>query len=341
MPGSLSILKLAMLRPLLAALALLFVFAQPATAQISFKPTAEAVQEDKLLNALKEGDKISGRVSIPDGNAANLIQPAGRDWRDFHRSKLPWIGGISILGMIAVLAIFLMVRGRIRVQHGFSGRTILRFSSFERFVHWLTASCFIVLALSGLNVSFGRILILPLFGPDAFAAMSAWAKLAHNYLAFPFMLGVAIMFLIWIKNNIPGKLDIEWIKQGGGLLSNGRHPPAKRFNAGQKGIFWIVVIGGTLMSVSGWFLLFPYLPGNVTALQLWTVTHAVIAMLFIAVMLAHIYIGSVGMEGAFDAMGTGEVDLNWAQEHHALWVQEEQAKAGTAADRPARAVPAE
>jgi formate dehydrogenase subunit gamma len=102
-----------------------------------------------------------------------------------------------------------------------------------------------------------------------------------------------------------------------------------------------VVIGGTLMSVSGWFLLFPYLPGNVTALQLWTVTHAVIAMLFIAVMLAHIYIGSVGMEGAFDAMGTGEVDLNWAQEHHALWVQEEQAKAGTAADRPARAVPAE
>jgi formate dehydrogenase subunit gamma len=131
MPGSLSILKLAMLRPLLAALALLFVFAQPATAQISFKPTAEAVQEDKLLNALKEGDKISGRVSIPDGNAANLIQPAGRDWRDFHRSKLPWIGGISILGMIAVLAIFLMVRGRIRVQHGFSGRTILRFSSLS------------------------------------------------------------------------------------------------------------------------------------------------------------------------------------------------------------------
>ncbi|MFL5079757.1 MAG: formate dehydrogenase subunit gamma, partial [Microvirga sp.] len=172
-----------MFRPLLAAFALLVVFAQPAAAQLSFKPTAEAVQEDKLLGALKEGDKISGRVSIPDGNAANLIQPAGRDWRDFHRSKLPWIGGIAIFGMVALLAIFLMVRGRIRVHQGLSGKTILRFASFERFTHWLTASCFIILALSGLNVSFGRTLILPLFGADAFAAMSAWAKLAHNYLA--------------------------------------------------------------------------------------------------------------------------------------------------------------
>ena len=96
--------------------------------------------------------------------AASLIQPAGRDWRDFQRSKLPIIGGVAIIGMLALLAIFLMVRGRIRVDQGFSGTTILRFASFERFTHWLTASCFIVLALSGLNISFGRILILPLFG---------------------------------------------------------------------------------------------------------------------------------------------------------------------------------
>ena len=341
MPGSLSILRFTGFKPLLAAFALLLVFAQPAAAQLSFKPTAEAVQEDKLLNALKEGDKITGRVSIPDGMAASLIQPAGRDWRDFHRGKLPWIGGVAILGMLALLAIFLMVRGRIRVHQGFSGRTILRFASFERFTHWLTASCFIILALSGLNVSFGRTLILPVFGPEAFANMSAYAKLAHNYLAFPFMLGLVVMFLIWIKDNIPGKVDLEWIKQGGGLLSEGKHPPARRFNAGQKGIFWIVIIGGALMSVSGWFLLFPYLPANVTALQLWTVIHAVIAMLFIAAMLAHIYIGSVGMEGAFDAMGTGEVDLNWAKEHHALWVQEQQAKGEAPADNTPRAVPAE
>jgi formate dehydrogenase subunit gamma len=336
MPSSLS-----NLRALCAAIALLFAFAHPAAAQLSFKPTAEAVQEDQLLKALKEGDKITGRISIPDTMASSLIQPAGRDWRDFHRSKMPIIGGVAILGMLLLLAIFLMMRGRIRVDHGFSGTKILRFASFERFTHWLTASCFVVLALSGLNISFGRILILPLFGAQAFATMSGYAKIAHDYLAFPFMLGLVIMFLIWIKDNIPGKIDWQWIKQGGGILANGKHPPAKRFNAGQKGIFWIVVIGGALMSVSGWFMLFPYLPGNVTSLQIWTVIHAVIAMLFIAVMLAHIYIGSVGMEGAFDAMGTGEVDLNWAKEHHALWVEEEQAKGRAPSGSDSRAVAAE
>ena len=336
MPGSLSTLK-----ALCAALALLFVVAGPAAAQLSFNPTAQAVQEDKLLNALKEGGNIGGRVSIPDAMSASLIQPAGRDWRDFQRNTLPIIGGVAILGMLAVLAIFLMVRGRIRVEHGFSGSKIMRFAAFERFTHWLTASCFIILALSGLNISFGRWLILPLFGANAFSAMSTWAKYAHDFLAFPFMLGLIIMFLIWIKDNIPGKLDLQWIKQGGGILANGQHPPAKRFNAGQKGIFWIVIIGGALMSVSGWYLLFPYLPGDVTTLQFWTVIHAVIAMLFIAAMLAHIYIGSLGMEGAFDAMGTGEVDLNWAKEHHALWVAEEQAKGQAPSGTTPRAMPAE
>jgi formate dehydrogenase subunit gamma len=273
--------------------------------------------------------------------AANLIQPAGRDWRDFHRSKLPIIGGVAIIGMLVLLAIFLMVRGRVRVDHGFSGKKILRFASFERFTHWLTASCFVVLALSGLNISFGRILILPLFGADAFATMSGYAKIAHDFLAFPFMLGLVIMFLIWIKDNIPGKLDWQWLKQGGGILSKGQHPPARRFNAGQKGIFWIVIIGGTLMSVSGWYMLFPYLPANVTELQFWTVIHAIIAMLFIAAMLAHIYIGSIGMEGAFDAMGTGEVDLNWAKEHHSLWVEEEQARGRAPSPTTPSAMPAE
>ena len=337
MPSSLSTLT----RALCAAIALLFVLAHPAAAQLSFKPTAESVHEDQLLNALKEGDKISGRISIPDVNAANLIQPAGRDWRDFQRSKLPIIGGVAIIGMFAALLIFLLVRGRIRIYHGFAGVKLVRFASFERFTHWLTASCFVVLALSGLNISFGRVLILPLFGPEAFATMSTYAKFAHDYLAFPFMLGLVVMFLIWIKDNIPGKLDLEWIKQGGGILTEGKHPPARRFNAGQKGIFWIVILGGSLMSVSGWFLLFPYLEGNVTAQQFWTVIHAVIAMLFIAVMLAHIYIGTIGMEGAFDAMGTGEVDLNWAKEHHSLWVEEEQAKGQVPSSGTPRAMPAE
>ncbi len=208
-------ISLSTLRAVCAAIALLFVFAQPAAAQLSFKPTADAVHEDQLLKALKEGDKITGRISIPDPMASSLIQPAGRDWRDFQRYKLPVIGGIAIIGMLALLAIFLMIRGRIRIEHGFSGIKILRFASFERFTHWLTATCFIILALSGLNISFGRVLILPLFGAEAFSTLTAWGKIAHNYLAFPFMLGLVIMFLVWIKDNIPGKLDLVWLKKGG------------------------------------------------------------------------------------------------------------------------------
>jgi formate dehydrogenase subunit gamma len=153
------------------------------------------------------------------------------------------------------------------------------------------------------------------------------------------MLGLALMLVVWIKDNVPGKLDIEWIKAGGGILSKGHHPPAARFNAGQKGIFWIVIIGGLAMSVSGWFLLFPFTGGNTIAdQQFWVNVHAVVAMLMIGVMLAHAYIGSVGMEGAFDAMGSGEVDENWAREHHSLWLEQEKKRAAGA---PANAVPAE
>lgn len=331
------------LRGICTAIALMFVLAHPVpvAAQQSFKPTAEALHEDKLLSALKEGGKITGRVSIPDPMASSLIQPAGRDWRDFQRHKLPVIGGVAILGMLALLAVFLLVRGRIRIESGFSGIRILRFASFERFTHWLTASCFIVLALTGLNISFGRVLILPLFGPEVFSTLTAWGKWSHNYLAFPFMLGLVVMFLLWIKDNIPGRIDLLWIKKGGGMLKNGEHPPAGRFNAGQKGVFWIVIIGGVLMSLSGWFLLFPYIPADVTELQFWTVVHAIIGMLFIAVMIAHIYIGTVGMEGAFDAMGTGDVDLNWAKEHHSLWVADEQAKGHAPDTGHSRPMPAE
>jgi len=330
------------LKTVLAVLALAFVATAPAAAQNNnFNPTKEAVKEEQLLNALKPGDRLTGRISIPDEKAASLIQPTGQEWRTFHQQKLPIIGGVAILGMLGLLALFFLVRGRIRVEGGFSGETITRFASLDRFTHWLTAGCFIVLALSGLNISFGRMVILPWLGPETFASLTALGKLAHNYLAFPFMFGIALMFVIWVRDNIPEKIDLEWLKQGGGIFSKGAHPPARRFNAGQKMVFWIVMGGGVVMSVSGWFLLFPYLAQNgVSDLQFFTSIHALLAVLFIAAMLAHIYIGSLGMEGAFDAMGTGEVDLNWAKEHHGLWVEEEQAKAKGGKVAPG-AVPAE
>lgn len=290
-------------------------------------PTAKSVTEDQLLNALKPGSaaEIGGRVTIPDAKSATLIRPAGREWREFHQGTMHLIGGIAILGMLALLVVFYFTRGKIMIAGGPTNRTITRFGSFDRFVHWTTAGCFIVLALSGLNITFGKSILIPLLGESAFAATAQLGKYAHNYLAFPFMVGLALMFLIWVKDNIPGMIDVQWFAQGGGLIGKG-HPKAKRFNGGQKMVFWSVILGGAALSVSGWYLLFPYTAGGVLNLQFWNVVHGVVSMLLIGAMLAHAYIGSIGMEGAFDAMGSGEVDLNWAKEHHSLWVEDEMKK---------------
>ncbi|WP_439575073.1 formate dehydrogenase subunit gamma [Phreatobacter sp.] len=329
----------------LFALALVLLVAPAAHAQqpATVNPTASAAQERQLMEALRAGTPgagttLSGRITIPDASAGNLIQPQGQAWRVFHQGTMLWLGAIAILGMTAVLALFYLMRGRIMIEAGRSGATILRFSAVERMIHWLTAGCFIILALSGLNVTFGKFILLPIIGESSFAVLSQWAKFAHNYLAWPFMLGLAFMFVVWVIHNIPTGTDIRWFMQGGGLFSKGVHPPARKFNGGQKMIFWSVIIGGALLSISGVYMLFPAAAGGVLALQFWNIVHGVVSVLLIAIMLAHIYIGSVGMEGAADAMTTGEVDLNWAREHHSLWVEEERGKGMThphAAGQPA------
>jgi len=309
----------------------------PANAQ-QVNPTASSVKEQQLLQEL---NRIQGRVSIPDQRSGVLEQPAGRDWREFRNVTLRWIGGIAILGVLALLVIFYLSRGMVRIEGGRSGRTIVRFTAFERFVHWMTATCFVVLAVSGLNITFGRPLLLPLIGFEAFSAWSQWAKYAHNYLSFPFTIGVVLIFLMWIGGNIPNKADVDWMKRGGGLVGHD-HPPAYRFNAGQKAVYWIVVIGGTAVAVTGYELMFPFYISGIEGMQLAQIVHSVVAVLFVAAMLAHIYIGTIGMEGAFEAMGSGTVDINWAKEHHSLWLEEQNARAGANDARPrATAAPAE
>jgi len=314
--------------PLLLALALLSL---PAAAQAqSVNPTKNAVSEQQLLQQSKT---VRGLGSIPDTKSYTLEQPAGRDWRHFHEVTLRWIGGIAILGMLAVLVIFYLSRGMVRIEAGRSGYTIVRFSWFERFVHWMTAVCFVVLALSGLNITFGRPLLLPLMKPESFTAFSEWAKYAHNYLSFPFTLGVVLIFLMWIGGNIPTQVDVAWLKRGGGMIGHD-HPPAYRFNAGQKLIYWIVVLGGGAAAVSGYMLIFPFYGTTIETMQQAEIAHSIVAMLFIAAMLAHIYIGTIGMEGAFEAMGSGTVDLNWAREHHSLWLEEEGARSRMDSSKP-------
>jgi len=315
-----------MFKPLLLALLL---FAVPALAQdrgpaptTGFNPDAVEVHQKELLNGL---DKIQGRITLPDARAATLIQPAGPVWRDYRRATLPWLAAAAVLGVCALLLLFYLIKGKMRIDGGRAAATILRFGAFERFMHWLTAASWCVLALSGLNVAVGRITLLPLIGQDAFSTISGWLKLSHNFLAFPFTAGIILMFLVWLRHNIPNKVDLAWFKAGGGFIGHG-HPPAGKFNGGQKVVFWIVVLGGGLVAASGYALIFPFALTDVTGMQLAQVVHGLVALAMIAAMLGHIYIGSVGMEGALDAMNSGEVDLNWARAHHALWVEEEMAR---------------
>ena len=313
---------IAKFRFIVGALALLWVAVSspPIAAQqpTSVDPTASAVSEQQLLQKFKT---IQGRGSIPDTKSYTIEQPAGRDWRHFHEVTLRWIGAVAILGILAVLVIFYLWRGMVRIESGRSGHTIVRFNAVERFVHWMTATCFIILALSGLNITFGRALLLPLMSPEAFTAWSEWAKYAHNYLSFPFTLGVILIFFMWVAGNIPNRVDVEWFKRRGGMVGHDR-PPAYRFNGGQKLIYWIVVLGGSAIAVSGYLLMFPFYGTDIQTMQNAEIAHGIIAMLFIAAMLGHIYIGTIGMEGAFEAMGTGTVDVNWAKEHHNLWLEE-------------------
>src|SRR3974390_251406 len=198
--------------------------ASPVAAQVN--PNGSAVQEQQLLNQLKT---IQGLGTIPDTKSYVLEHPAGRNWQYFHNVTLRWIAGVAILGFLAVIVVFYLVRGSVKLEGGFSGRKIVRFNWFERFVHWMTAVCFVILAISGLNITFGRPLLLPLIGAERFTVWSEWAKYAHNYLSFPFTIGVVLIFLMWLAGNIPNKADVDWLKRGGGIVGHAQ-PPAYHFN---------------------------------------------------------------------------------------------------------------
>jgi formate dehydrogenase subunit gamma len=308
----------------LAAFVMLFLGLMVATPSIAQKlgpdgapnPTASATNERDLL---AQFPRAEGRIDIPDTKAAVLIQPAGRTWDYFHEVLLHWGGAVVILGTIGVLGLAYLVIGRIRITAGRSGQKILRFKTFERISHWLTAVSFVILGLTGLNITFGKIVLLPVIGPDAFSDISQTAKYVHNFVSFSFMMGLLLIVAIFFKDNLPEKVDLEWLKRGGGFIKN-KHAPAGRFNLGEKAVYWLSLLAGIAISVSGLLLLFPFYGTNIADMQIAQVVHAVVAVLFVALILGHIYIGTLGMEGAFEAMGSGEVDLNWAKEHHDLWL---------------------
>jgi formate dehydrogenase subunit gamma len=326
----------------LAAMLLLAAAATPSLAQKlgpdgAPNPTASVTSQDTLL---KQVPRVEGRIDIPDTKAAVLIQPAGRTWDYFHEVLLHWGGAVVILGTIVLLGIAYLIMGRMRIAAGRSGQTIVRFKAFERFSHWLTAVSFVILGLTGLNITFGKIVLLPLIGPQAFSSVAEIAKYVHNFTSFAFVAGLTLIIVIFFKDNLPQKVDLEWIKQGGGFIKS-KHAPAGRFNPGEKMVYWLSLGAGVAVSVSGFLLLFPFYGTNIIEMQLAQVVHAIVAVLFVALILGHIYIGTLGMEGAFEAMGTGEVDLNWAKEHHDLWLAQQLAKQSPPDRGQSSAMPAE
>lgn len=327
--------------------------------------TLGGASDPELWRALRYG---TADVTVSSGGepARVLMQDGGMKWLQFRDGPLSVKGAGLLGGTLVLLTLFYMMWGSIRIEGQKTGRTVTRFKAVERFGHWLMAGSFILLGLTGLISLFGRKVLIPAFGHEAFSTLAVVSKWIHNNVSWAFMLGLAMVFVMWVLHNLPNRTDLRWIQQGGGIFSPGKHPPAKKFNAGQKLIFWSVIIFGVSISASGLSLLFPFeLPMfaktfnllNATGLpqlfgygvlpvelapheemqyaQIW---HAIIAFVLIAIILAHIYIGSIGMEGAFDAMGSGEVDEQWAREHHSLWLDEVQCRE---TEPEAKATPAE
>ncbi len=301
----------------------------------------ETRHDPEIWRILRQGGR--GHTAIPDRKAGVLIQASGQWWREFREDLLPRYGIWGLSGICALLALFFMLRGRIRIEAGFSGRAVLRFRPFERFAHWLVAVSFIVLAVTGLNILYGRDVLKPLLGHNAFTEVTAYGKWLHDFTGYSFIVGLVLILLLWVRDNMPSRHDLIWLARGGGLFSGGVHPPARRFNAGQKMIFWFVILAGASVSFSGICLIFPFtftpfsdtfaglnllgftLPTDLSAvqeMQLLHAWHAVLGIIMIIVIIAHIYLGSIGMEGAYDAMAWGDVDENWAREHHPLWAAE-------------------
>lgn len=282
---------------------------------------------DQTWRAIRMGE--AGFIPGQPAARGVLIQSEGEAWRAIRNGRVAVWSAIAIAGVIAAIAAFYLWRGKIRMEGGPSGRLILRFTSIERVGHWLTAGSFLVLAVTGLMLLFGRWALVPVLGKDAFAFL-AWAgKWLHNLFGFAFMAGLFMILVLWVRDNVWDRYDWGWIKGGGGLLKAGVHPPAAKFNFGQKTQYWMVILVGLVISYTGINLLFPFAFVGLAGMQVLQILHAVAAVVMILFMLGHIYIGTIGMEGASSAMTTGYVDLEWAREHHSAWVAEEEAKSGS------------
>lgn len=269
-------------------------------------------QRDQTYDADTQVRNIDGSV---------LINTWGETWREFRTSRLVPIGGWILLGTLGLIAVFYLIRGRIRIEGGRSGKRVPRFSVNQRVVHWFTVGLFVILGLTGLVLLYGRYVLIPVLGPEGFSATAAACKEVHNLFGPIFPFAIVALIVQFGRGNGFRWLDIKWFLKAGGLF--GHHiADSGYYNGGQKVWFWMTVLFGLAISISGLVLDFPLFGQGREIMAAAHVVHAVIAVVFIAASLGHIYIGTLGMEGAAESMTRGYVDANWAKEHHNLWYAE-------------------
>jgi formate dehydrogenase subunit gamma len=251
-----------------------------------------------------------------------LVQTQGETWRRLRNGPITFYGGwLLVLGLITI-GVFYKVRGPIGLHSPPSGKMIERFSSFERIAHWTMAISFCILAVSGLVMLFGKHVILPLIGHTLFSWLAELGKFLHNFIGPVFIFSIVVFVVTFIRDNFPRAYDITWLAKGGGVLS-GEVVPSGRFNAGEKAWFWGGVIGlGVVSSASGLVLDFPNFDQSRSLMMLANIVHVIAGLWFILWSFTHIYLGTVGMTGAYEGMRNGYVDETWAREHAQYWYEE-------------------
>ena len=318
-------------RSLAAAAALLWMCAASAQSPaVNAKEADEAKQQaaqqivqplnnQPVWNEVRSGQPQS---TTTRGREANiLIQPEGQTWRA-ARVPIATIGGFLFVAALLAIAAFYVLKGPIRVRGAPAGRMIERFSLVERAVHWSVAITFTALAVTGLILTFGKAVLLPLIGYTLFSWLATLAKFVHNFVGPVLVVLLPIMIVLFLRENLFRAHDFAWLKAGGGMFS-GKHVPAGKANAGQKILFWaMVVVLGITLCVTGLILDFPNFNQTRETMQLANVIHMVAGLLGVILLAGHIYLGTIGMAGALDAMKTGYVDETWAKEHHEYWYNE-------------------
>jgi formate dehydrogenase subunit gamma len=261
-------------------------------------------------------------ASIPGRETNRLIQAQGREWRAFRNGPLTQIGGWLIVIVFAAIMVFYLIKGSVKLHAPPTGRLIERFNAVERTAHWTMAISFTFLALTGIVILFGKYIILPWLGYTGFSWLTIISKNIHNFVGPLFIFSLVVSFLIFVKDNFVKAMDIKWLTRLGGMFSS-EEIPSGRFNGGEKLWFWGgLVFLGACVAVTGLILDFPNWNQGRELMQEANVVHAIAAIFFICASFGHIYLGTIGMQGAYRAMRDGYVDEEWAKEHHALWYEE-------------------